>query len=485
MKQKHIFSALFAVLILVGIAVRFVDVTDRPLDFNPSRQLFSAIIARALYYEGLPDIDQATLDLVRSHRAELEKLEPPILETIVVAGYHLTGGENLWIARLFSILTWTGGALIVYFLARRVGGSLGALVGLSYFFFLPLAIYASRSFQIDSTMVVLFGAALLAMLRWLDNRSWKWALITGATAGLAVFLKGYGVILMGPPMAAGVWSAAKTVEGEKAGKIARRLARDRQVWLVLLLTLVPTLLYYPALAGETGSLYTRSILNRLDEVLTPSFYIRWLILLDRLLGLPLLLAAFGSAWLAPKNVRGILLGLWLGYGLYGLAFPKLIITHDYYQLPLILVAAISLAPAAEMIATAMFRQGRWAQLAFSALLLVSAAYPAWIARSVLVAEDYRSANAYWEEVGAAIPTDGRAVGYSQDYGFRLMYYGRRAIGVLPEQISADKFLAEYPGADYFVVTARNQMSPNLADYLQATYPVIAAGGGYVIYDLKP
>jgi hypothetical protein len=54
-----------------------------------------------------------------------------------------------------------------------------------------------------------------------------------------------------------------------------------------------------------------------------------MILLDGLLGVPVILAAFGSAWLAPRPQRDILLGLWAGYGIYGIAFPKLITTHDY------------------------------------------------------------------------------------------------------------------------------------------------------------
>ncbi len=482
---KRFIPFLTALLFAAALLVRLVDLTDQPLDFNPSRQLFSAIIARAIYYEGLPGANPEMLELARSHRAELEKLEPPILESIVVAGYRLTGGENLWIARLVSITTWMAGGVLVYLLGRRAaGGPLGALVGATYFLFLPLGIYASRSFQIDSTMVVFFSGALLALLKWSGQRSWAWAVVLGVVAGLGVLFKGYGAVILGPAMAAGVWTAA----GREAGnwlQEARRIVRDRQVWLILVLTLGPALLYYPALTGETGSLFTRSIFNRVDEVLAPSFYIRWLILLDRLLGLPVILAAFGSAWLAPKNMRGMLLGLWVGYGLHGLAFPKLIITHDYYQLPLVVCVAVSLAPAADQVARALYRRGRMAQLVYALLLLLSAAYPAWIARSVLVAEDFRSAGVYWREVGEAIPTDGRAVGYTQDYGFRLMYYGWRAIGVLPEQISADQFLRQYPGADYFVITARNQMSADLGVYLEANYPVLASGGGYVIYDLTP
>ena len=45
--------ALFA----LGLAIRLYDLTDPPLDFNPTRQLRGAIMARGYYYEMLPDAD--------------------------------------------------------------------------------------------------------------------------------------------------------------------------------------------------------------------------------------------------------------------------------------------------------------------------------------------------------------------------------------------------------------------------------------------
>ena len=39
-------------------------------------------------------------------------------------------------------------------------------------------------------------------------------------------------------------------------------------------------------------------------------------------------------------------------------------------------------------------------------------------------------------------------------------------------------------ADYFVVTAKNQMSDQLEDYLSENYAVFAQGPGYLIFDLK-
>ncbi|NJN43485.1 MAG: hypothetical protein HC806_01245 [Anaerolineae bacterium] len=40
--------------------IRLTDLSDQPLDFNPTRQLRAMVIARGIYYAGLTDIDPAT-----------------------------------------------------------------------------------------------------------------------------------------------------------------------------------------------------------------------------------------------------------------------------------------------------------------------------------------------------------------------------------------------------------------------------------------
>ena len=481
-RRIHLFLA--ALLFAGAAAVRLTDFTDQPLDFNPSRQLYSAIIARAIYYESLPEADPGLRALAGEHRDSLERLEPPILETVSAFGYRLAGGERLWIPRLVSIAAWLAGGLLIVGIGQKMGSpGPGVLVGLGYFLFLPLGIYASRSFQIDPTMTALIAGSVYAALVWSEQRTWRSVLIAGLVSGMAIFVKGVGALLLGPALAACVWAAA----GEEGSGWRIRLGalvRDPQVWVLFALTIGPALLYYSGLPGETESLYTRSVFYRLDEVLTPSFFIRWLILLDRLREAPVILAAFGSAWLAPKPLRGMMLGLWIGYGLYGIAFPRLITTHDYYQLPLVLIVALSLIPAADLVGRRLLEGGLAARIVFTGLLLLAAFYPGWIARSVLLAEDFRDSGDYWALVGEEIPPDGRAVGYSQDYGFRLMFYGWRRINVLPEGISAEEFEENHAGADYFVVTAKNQMSQDLAEHLETTYPAIAEGGGYVVYDLR-
>lgn len=503
-QKRHLPGALLLGLFTLALLLRLTDLKDEPLDFNPARQLYSAIIARAIYYERLPDADPARRATALAHRNSLEPLEPPILETLVAQTYLLLGAEQVWVARVYVILFWLAGGLALYAFSRAVLqpaiSAYASLLPLAYYFFLPLAVYASRSFQPDPGMVALLAAFAWAAHRWAETRAWKWAALAGVFGGLAGAAKGVGAYFVGMGAVFLVVSeAAARVAGEnlpgmwqKVGRVARRVFADRQVWLVAVLALAPLVVSYAdnlaaavarTATGGSSSLYTRSVLYRWQEVLTPSFYMRWLIIVDRLLGLPVTLAAFGGVWLAPRRARALLLGLWAGYALYGISFPRLIVTHDYYHLPLVLIVALSLAPLAGLVVERLRAAGL--RLAFAGALALAIAYNGWLARAVLLAENFAHAPAFWQTVGQAIPEEGRAVGYSQDYGFRLMYYGWRRIDILPEGLAPDEFLRLAGDADYFVVTAKNQMSGELAEYARAHFPVLAEGGGYTVYDLRP
>ena len=43
------------VIFIAALGIRLYDLTDLPLDFHPTRQLFSALKARGMYYETLPN----------------------------------------------------------------------------------------------------------------------------------------------------------------------------------------------------------------------------------------------------------------------------------------------------------------------------------------------------------------------------------------------------------------------------------------------
>ena len=46
------------VILLLGLAIRFYDLTDAPLDFHPTRQLYSALKARGMFYENLETVPE-------------------------------------------------------------------------------------------------------------------------------------------------------------------------------------------------------------------------------------------------------------------------------------------------------------------------------------------------------------------------------------------------------------------------------------------
>jgi hypothetical protein len=56
-RKQIIYLILVVGLIIGGIAVRIYDLQDAPLDFHPTRQLHSALMARGMYYSINPNLD--------------------------------------------------------------------------------------------------------------------------------------------------------------------------------------------------------------------------------------------------------------------------------------------------------------------------------------------------------------------------------------------------------------------------------------------
>jgi hypothetical protein len=208
-----------------------------------------------------------------------------------------------------------------------------------------------------------------------------------------------------------------------------------------------------------------------------------------------------GSFTSKSTPRAILLSLWIGYFLYGLTLPYQMYTHDYYHIQLIPVLALSLAPVADQLFEKLSRQKMIWKIALSGIAVVAVFYPLWVARSVQANKDYRHEPAYWQELGKEIPDDGAVIALTQDYGFRLMYYGWTKVSLWPTQIERDlseirgadggdfasEFVERVAGKSYFLVTAPSQLDkqPSLKEHLDENYPLIARGDGYLLFDLEP
>lgn len=476
-------------LILVGGFLRLYDLTDPPLDFHPTRQLRGMIIARSIYYHILPDADASKRELADAIARSTGRYEPPILETIVAYTYRLAGSEIWWVARIYNTIFWMIAALGLFAIARRFVTPQAGLIAVAYFLVLPFAVQASRSFQPDPGMTMWIVLSGYGLMRWSEAPSWKFALLAGLCGGMAILTKPVAAYMVGMAALGVIISALGW----------RRIWLNVQVWVMAILMLVPSLLFY--LLERQGGIggYFMNWTVALSHLLTdPSFYIRWLSFLQDLFGFTPILLALVGVILASPRLRSLLLGWWIGYAIYGMSLPYQMYTHSYYSIQLTPVIALSLTPIADIILEQINPQkGFWKGL-FGAVVVLSIAFPAWLSIAAAKAEDYRAAPAYWQEIGSKLPPQGRIIALTQDYGYPLMYYGWRKVALWQtsgEQNLADlrgrekdfdsAFTNRIDGMDYFLITAFNQFNSQVAlkKTLTEKYPILAQGNGYLIFDL--
>ncbi len=477
-------------IFILGTGVRFIDLTDLPLDYFPMRQLRGAIIARAIYYRFLPSADPAVRAKAEYLASTMDQNEPPVFDGLVGLTYLAIGGEVLWVARVYAILFWLLGGVALYFLARRITSPVAAIAPLIYYFFLPWGVIFSRVFEPDLLMMMLTLWCGYTLYRWAESPTWKWAIPSGILAGLATYVKLPAVF----PIALMLSGVALFTLGFK------KTIKSAQVWVMAALFLILPIVYYVFFIPAWSSAYVGFTIALLKNLIQPSFYIRWIIFAGGLVDLGVAFVSFVGIWLLPKKARIIPLSLWLGYGLYGLAFPHHIITHEYYSIPLIPAVALSLAPIAGLVFDRVKSFGKLTQFALVGTLVFSAGYSGWLSRSIMLSKNYRDEAIGWVKLGQDLPQEGNLIGITQEDGYRIAYFGWRHVTPwLPtaadEQAWAKmpdpqgEFLAAFKtdtaGQDYFLITMMSDFNsrPMLKAYLYDHYPIYRQGGGYLIFDL--
>jgi len=284
----------------------------------------------------------------------------------------------------------------------------------------------------------------------------------------------------------------------------KRILVDKQNWAVAAITAIPTVIYFFYGLIIVGTLGGQFALRFFPALLKdPSFYGRWLFTAAGISGFAAMFISLTGILLFRMNApRFLVVGAWLGYIVFGFAFPYHFITHEYYHLPLIPIVAIGLIPVADLLVRQVALQKGWLWRAmFAGLLLLGVAMKMWEARNYMVSNGYRHEVAYWQELGQRIGYDKKIVELSGDYGYRLAYFGwvsgshwltnsDEALRVLAGQTPPDfatTFAEQVAGKDLFVVTSPPEWEnqPELREYLTAHYPLIDQGDGYWIFDLRP
>jgi 4-amino-4-deoxy-L-arabinose transferase-like glycosyltransferase len=480
-------QTIFLILLLfLGAFLRLLDITDPPLDFQPSRQLRNSLVARDIYISRLPSATAEQRDLASTFANSVGKYEPPVIESIVAATYFITGGENYAAPRVWQTLFWILAGVALFDLARRATSPYAALIALAYYLVLPFSVQASRSFQPDPLMTSAFVIGIYFLYRWSEEQIWKWAILAAAFLSLATYIKIVIAFFIGAAAIALVLFTLK-----------KDFWKSKQVWAMAAIMVAPAFIFYILWNDGRSTEYFFAWTVALIKLITSAkFYASWLGFLGSIFGLTVIFLSIAGALLAPPRFRALLISLWIGYLLYGLTLPFQMYTHSYYHIQLIPIIALGLAVAVNPLVEYASQHDRIWRAGFSALVVIVIGYHAYAARSVLAAESFRHEPEFWARIGDTIPPEAKVIGLTQDYGYRLMLFGWRKVNLWPlttelAEVRSGKvdFSAKFSeltaGKDYFLVTSFGQLDkqPALKTILD-TYPIAAQGDGYILYDLK-
>jgi hypothetical protein len=409
-------ASLAVVLASLALVARESHISALPLDFHAARQYHSSQLARSYYVlhsNGMPDWKRR---IARARLRDDPPLELPIFPFTVATVYRLSGGERLWIPRLLSSLAWIAGAVLLFALARRFVQAWAALLAVLVYLFFPFPLIASTSFQPDPLMVMLFLAASVAILRHHERPTRSRFVAAALLSAAAVFVKpGIATFFVLP-----LFAALAIVRTGFRGAIVRPCA-----YVFAVLTLLPALVFYayssiterfvegriglsvnPQLLGE--SFYWRDWLAMIEDVLRPPFFG------DRL-ALAVLVVSVSSVFLARTTTqRAVLLSLWTGYAVFGLTVSNYVSTHNYYSLPVVPIAALSLAVvAAALDARARpWLTRRWVQVGVTMLVVAFVAVGVNAGRTLGVPKpdrQYERRAEVYERIGAVVHHTPRAL----------------------------------------------------------------------------
>ena len=479
-----------AVVLLLGFAVRMYDLTEAPLDWNHIRQMRDTTIARSIYYQLLPNADPETAQQAHYLASLQEVFELPVLETLM-AFLYLVFGELPWMVRIVNALAWCLGGWFIYAISKHYFPPWAAISALFFYLFLPFGVMTTRSFQPEGWMVMWILLSYLLLYRFTEKEDWTSAVLAGLAAGWAILIKPTALLYVGPAFASVVLMHFGWKDFWRNGK----------VWTMAALSILPIAIY-SVFVAQSGSQHTDLWVLSMNEVrFSVQFYIDWMLNLKRLMGLTFVAAGVIGLLIAPRKLRSLLIGGWIGYILSGLVYPVQFATHDYYHIFIIPLITLSLLPLFDFVTTKLTADKQWFwRAAFTGVLITGAGIGFLDVKQDLDQRDFRPEAAAWAAIGEQIPADGCLLTLSTDYGLRLTYYGwRGTCRTWPAMLdfslyeTAGKGTPDYEGRfaesilgmDYFVVLSMEEwQAQQPLQALLVEYPLITEGDGFLVFDLR-
>jgi uncharacterized membrane protein len=382
------------------------------------------------------------------------------------------------------------GGVFFFWLTRRLFSPLAALLAVGYYLFNPMGILISRSFQPDALMMMLFLISLYGMVRYFEKTSWRWLLFTGGFTGLALLLRPLILFTIVCAFVALAWSQRE--------KWSRQHLHHLLVFLGLGLS--PMAIYY-----GYGLLFENYMVWKVTTSFRPYMLVRWeywqswfandirtvgpVFLLCGLLGLSLIQKGLAQA---------LVIGLAVGYFLFGLTFTYHMSTHPYYHIQLIPIVALCLAPFLLRLTGALYEARSGIMAVATGLVLVGALYfsHAEVRSNLYLTHFEEPVTA--AEIGKIVGHSSRVVFVAYFYGVPLQYFGN--FTGMPWPVRIDSPLYRLPDArelsvqerkhslgfepEYYVITNFDlfkRKHADLEEYLKSSCQLEARSEQYLIF----
>jgi hypothetical protein len=209
------------------------------------------------------------------------------------------------------------------------------------------------------------------------------------------------------------------------------------------------------------------------------------------------LCALGVLRAGRRSGVPMLLGLWAGYIVFGMAFTTHISTHSYYSLPLIPIVALSLAPVGDHVFNRVGSAPLAARLLVVLVCCLMVAGAALHMRAKLLNSDYRRRAAVYAEIGRAVRHTSAGADVDPFNDTPLLYYGW--IGSWPLDIPEGRLLqrrdiqqslgriatesSQRP--KFLIINGLDVLSsqPALRDFVRRL-PIVKQTNEYAVFDLQ-
>jgi len=331
-------------IVLAAFVVRLIGIDQPFVDPWSWRQSDVAAIARNFSETGFhfsrPQIDWA------GNEPGYVGTEFPILPFLAALCYRGAGVEE-WVGRIQGVLFFIAALPFFFGLVRRIFGEVVAVWATFFYAFAPLSIVASRAFMPDVPSLSLAIVGLYFFLRWIEEKRFGWLVLSALLVSLALLIK-LPTAIIGAPLfylaVAAVYDRRNISNDSTGGHRPplQELLLRWELWFFAAVALVPSVLWYWHAYRIAEQFYPYHFFGAGGfRIMRLAWY--WEIVRQTAfssLTLALFALALLGALAVPRARYSRLFHWWLGAMLMFVVLVGYGNRHQWYQLPLVPIAAV-------------------------------------------------------------------------------------------------------------------------------------------------